>query len=95
MLRNIPLYNTLGYEMPKKRPELKLPNLGLPRSTTTAEHLQAWSDECDQIIGSMESLEEQSKEWDLWYDQMFLQKQPPGISDAGILSPKKKLNSST
>ncbi|AMD18665.1 HBL237Cp [Eremothecium sinecaudum] len=89
-LRKVPLINSMSGEMPKGRPKLQLYPLHLPEQFKTPQHFPAWMNECDQLIDSIDRTKEQAKEWDQWYRETYLNKQPPGILDMELLLPKKR-----
>lgn len=89
-LRNIPLFNSMSTKMPELPQKLTLNPLHLPERYHTLDHFPAWKMQCDKLIQCIHDIKQQQDEWDLWYNENYLIKQPPGMLDINLLSPKKK-----
>ncbi|AGO13463.1 AaceriACL128Cp [[Ashbya] aceris (nom. inval.)] len=89
-LRKIPLYNALDGDMPRRRAKLQLEPLQLAPPAATDEHLAAWEEECRRVLEATRQVKAQGREWDAWYEQTYLRKQPPGLLEGGTLRPRRK-----
>ncbi|AAS51100.1 ACL128Cp [Eremothecium gossypii ATCC 10895] len=89
-LRKIPLYNAFEGDMPRRRAKLQLAALQIAPAAATGEHLAAWDEECRRVLESVQQARAQGGEWEAWYEQTYLRKQPPGLLESGTLRPRRK-----
>ncbi|SCU97512.1 LANO_0E16204g1_1 [Lachancea nothofagi CBS 11611] len=89
LLRQIPLHNAHSSYLPQALRKLELSPITLPEPTVADQHLQAWIEECDQLLQAIETRQHQTVQFDTWFEETCLSKRPPGMTTGGVLSPGK------
>ncbi|SCU79318.1 LAMI_0A08240g1_1 [Lachancea mirantina] len=89
-LRHAGVNNPRSELFPRARQRLHVPELSLPQTTDATEHLRAWIEECDAVLVAIAARKEATAQFDEWYADKYLRRQPPGILESGILAPAKR-----
>lgn len=90
LLRQVRVVNAHSSILPKAQRKLELAPIELPEITPAGQHLEAWIEECNQVLRTIQLRKEKSDHFDSWYSELCNRMQPPGMSESRVLSPSKK-----